>query len=62
MTSRANWNFIGRISVITSLVAAVVVFFALPDERWISAVLVGLAIVDALIYTLVLPRLTGQQD
>ena len=59
---RTNWSGIGRISVITSLIAAIVVFFVLPDDRWISAVLVGMALVDGLIYTLVLPRLTGQQD
>ena len=60
MAQKTNWSAIGRISVLTSLIAAIVVFFVLPDDRWISAVLIGLAIVDGLIYTLVLPRLTGE--
>ncbi|MDX6587659.1 MAG: hypothetical protein QOI31_2132 [Solirubrobacterales bacterium] len=59
MTNRTDWSSIGRISVISSLTLAVVLFFALPDDRWIAAVLVGMSILDAFIYALVLPRLTG---
>ena len=59
MVKRTDWSTIGRISVLFSLTVAVVLFFALPDDRWIAAVLVGMAILDGLIYTLVLPRLTG---
>jgi hypothetical protein len=61
MTNRTDWGSIGRISVLFSLTLAVVLFFALPDDRWISAVLFGMAILDGLIYTLVLPRLTGSE-
>ena len=61
MTKRTDWSSIGRISVLFSLTLAVVLFFALPDDRWISAVLVAMAIVDGLIFTLVLPRLTGSE-
>jgi hypothetical protein len=37
MTRTPDWGMIGRSAVLTSLVAAVVLFFALPDQRWISA-------------------------
>jgi len=59
---RNDWGSIGRISVAISVVTAVVLFFALPDQRWISAVVVGLAVLDAVIYGLVLPRLTSTGD
>jgi len=59
---RNDWGSIGRISVAISLVTAIVLFFALPDQRWISAVVVGLAVLDAIIYGLVLPRLTSTGD
>ncbi len=59
MIKRTDWSSIGRISVLFSLTLAVVLFFALPDDRWIAAVLVGMAIFDGLIYTLVIPRLQG---
>ena len=62
MTNRTDWSTIGRISVLFSLTLAVVLFFALPDDRWIAAVLFGMAILDAVIYTLVLPRLTGNDS
>ena len=61
MTKRTDWSSIGRISVLFSLTLAIVLFFALPDDRWISVVLVTMAIVDGLIFTLVLPRLTGSE-
>jgi len=61
VVQNANWGLIGRISVTLGLVAATVVFFVLPDKRWISAVMVGFAILDALIYGLVIPRLTGSE-
>ena len=57
MTRAPDWGMIGRFAVLTSLVVAVVLFFALPDERWIAAVLVGLAIVDGLIFGFLMPRL-----
>ena len=41
-----------------SLVAALILFFAFPDQRWIAAVLVGVAIIDGLILGPV-PRLQG---
>jgi len=59
VVQNANWGLLGRISVTFGLVAAVVVYFAVPDKRWISAVLLGMAILDAFIYGIVLPRLTG---
>ena len=62
MIKRNDWGSIGRISVAISLVTAVVLFFALPDQRWIAAVMVGLAVLDALIYGLVLPRFTDTGD
>ena len=61
MAHRTDWSSIGRISVLFSLTLAVVLFFALPDDRWIAGVLVGMAVLDGLIYTLVLPRLTGSE-
>jgi hypothetical protein len=59
MTRAPDWGMIGRSAVLTSLVVAVVLFFAIPDQRWIAAVLVGLAVVDALIFWFLMPRLQG---
>ena len=61
MAQRTNWGLIGRISVTIGLVSATVVFFALPEKRWISAVMVGVAILDAIVYGLVIPRLVGSE-
>ena len=61
MAQRTNWGLIGRISVTIGLVAATVVFFVLPEKRWISAVMVGVAILDAIVYGLVIPRLVGSE-
>jgi len=54
-----DWGSIGRMSALTSLVAAVVTFFVLPDQRWIATIFVGIALFDALIFGLLLPRLSG---
>ena len=55
------WGTIARYAVMTSLIAAVVLFFALPDDRWIAAVLVGVAVLDAIIFGWLLPQITGSR-
>ena len=59
MTRIPDWGMIGRIAVLTSLFAAIILFFAIPDQRWIAAVLVGVAIIDGLIFWVLMPRLQG---
>jgi hypothetical protein len=59
MTRMPDWRMIGWIAVLTSLVAAVILFFAIPDQRWIAAVFVGVTIIDGLIFWVLMPRLQG---
>ena len=59
MTRAPDWGMIGRSAVLTSLVAAIILFFAIPDQRWIAAVLVGVALIDGLIFWVLMPRLQG---
>jgi hypothetical protein len=54
-----DWGMIGRSAVLTSLVAAIVLFFAIPDQRWIAGVLLGVALLDGLIFWVLVPRLQG---
>jgi hypothetical protein len=60
MTRMPDWGMMGRAAVLTSLVAAVILFFAIPDQRWIAAVLVGVALIDGLIFWVLMPRLQGE--
>ena len=47
MNRAPDWGMIGRSAVLTSLVGAIILFFAIPDQRWIAAVLLGVAISTA---------------
>ena len=57
MTRTPDWGMLGRTAVLTSLVGAIILFFAIPDQRWIAAVLLGVAIIDGLIFWVLVPRL-----
>ena len=59
MNRAPDWGMLGRTAVLTSLVGAIILFFAIPDQRWIAAVLVGVAIIDGLIFWVLVPRLQG---
>ena len=59
MTRVPDWGMIGRWAVLTSLIAALVLFFVVPDQRWIAAVFVGVALIDGLIFWVLMPRLQG---
>ena len=54
-----DWGSIGRIAVLSSLAGAVITFFVLPDQRWIAAIFVGVAVIDALVFWVLVPRLGG---
>lgn len=45
-------------AVFSSLLASVVTYFAIPDDRWISVILLGVAFFDGIAFTVMLPRLT----
>ncbi len=59
MSKGPDWGSVGRGAVLTSLVGALVTFFVLPDQRWIAAVLAGVALFDAFLFWFLLPRLQG---
>ena len=59
MTRVPDWGMIGRWAVLSSLIAALVLFFVVPDQRWIAAVFVGVALIDGLIFWVLMPRLQG---
>jgi hypothetical protein len=60
-SARDRLTLVARLSALISLTAAIIVFFALPDKRWISAILLGEAILDTLTFAVVLPRLEERQ-
>ncbi len=55
--ARDRLKLVARWSALISLIAAIIVFFALPEKRWIAAILLGEAILDILTFSIVLPRL-----
>ena len=59
MTRAPDWGMIGRFAVLTSLAAAIILFFAIPDQRWIAAVLLGIAVIDGFIFWVLMPQLGG---
>lgn len=58
MTTGTDWGRIARFSMLGTVLVAVVVFFALPDARWVAAVVLGLGVLDLILFTQVLPALT----
>ena len=55
-----NWGRIATFSLISTIVVAVILFFALEDD-WIAGVVLGLGVVEAAFLLLVMPRLTGRE-
>ncbi len=53
---------VARFSAVISLTAAVVVFFAVPDKRWIAAILLAEAVLDVITFGFVLPRVTAKDS
>lgn len=62
MTPGTDWGKIARFSLIGTLVAAIVLFFALPDQRWIAALVLGAGLIDLLVIWRVLPALAGSKS
>ena len=57
MTQQPDWGSVARMSALISLVVALVLFFALPDNRWIAFVVAGLGVLEALFMARVMPAL-----
>ena len=62
MTQRPNWGRLAIISLITTLLPAIVLFFILDDKRWVAGAVLGLGLFDAAFLALVMPRLTGAES
>lgn len=58
MRQQPDWARIAMFSALTSVVVAAVIFFALPDHRWIAFVVAGLGVLEALFMARVMPFLT----
>jgi hypothetical protein len=55
-----RWGFVATLAFAGGLIAAVVVWFALPDQRWIAALLAAMAVLDLFLVGRLMPRLTRQ--
>ena len=62
MTQRPAWGRIAAYSLVSTVAIAVVLFFALSDDRWIAGAVLGLGVIEAAFLALVLPRLTGAEE
>ncbi|HEY8467570.1 MAG TPA: hypothetical protein VIL04_12285 [Solirubrobacterales bacterium] len=60
-SNEPRWGFIAAISLIAGLIAAVVLFLALPDQRWIAGLIAAIAIVDAFVFGAILPNSIGKR-
>lgn len=60
--NEARWGFLATITVICGLILAIVLYVAVPDQRWIAGVVAGFAIVDALLIGAVLPNMLGRRS
>ena len=62
MTTRPNWGRIATFSLISTIVIAAVLYFAIPDSRWIAGVVLALGVIEAVFLLLVMPRLSGAEE
>jgi hypothetical protein len=60
--ARPGWTRIATYSLISTIAIGFVLFFAIPDSRWIAGVVLGVGLLEAAFLALVLPRLTGEED
>lgn len=61
-SNEPRWGLIATVALIGGLGAAVVVFFALPDQRWIAGLIAAIAIVDAFVFGSILPSSLGKRS
>ena len=61
MTQRANWGRIAALSLISSLVVAVILYLVLDDTRWVAGAVLALGVLEAVFLALVMPRLSGNE-
>lgn len=52
---------LATITLALGLIAAVVLFFVVPDQRYIAGIVVAITLLDALVMLLVLPRVTSER-
>jgi membrane protein YdbS with pleckstrin-like domain len=62
VTQRPNWGLVAVVSLLSTSVAAVVLYFAIPDSRWIAALVLAFGVVEAVFLVFVMPRLSGAED
>lgn len=61
-SNQPRWGFIAAFSLLGGLILAVVLYAALPDQRWIAGLVAGIAIVDAIVLGVVLPSALGRRS
>lgn len=57
-----RWGLLAAVSLGIGLLAAIAVWIVLPGERWIAAVLLGLALLDAFLLGSLIPRLAARRS
>ena len=62
MTNRPNWGRIATVSLISTIVIAAVLYFAIPDSRWIAGAVLALGVIEAALLLVVVPRLSGAEE
>jgi hypothetical protein len=59
VTQRTQWGRVGLASISTTLFIAAILYFLLPDHRWIAAVVAGVTVIDAFVFWFLLPKAGG---
>lgn len=60
-SNQPRWGFVAAVALVGGLGAAVVLFFALPDQRWIAGLVALIAVVDAFAFGAILPNSMGKR-
>ena len=62
MTNRPNWGRIATFSLISTIVIAAVLYYAIPDSRLIAGAVLALGVIEAAFLLVVVPRLSGAEE
>lgn len=61
-STHPRWGFLAALSLLLGLILAVVLYAALPHQRWVAGLVAGIAIVDAVVLGVVLPNALGRRS
>ena len=62
MSRQQNWGRIAALSLTSTVILATILFFVLDSSRWVAGVVLGLGILEAAFWLLVMPRLAGAEE